>query len=99
MPDPVKPDLAFTPATLRAGRAMLGWTQPRLAEEAGVSVRTVKAVETTTSPGDDTETLRCRPATADRLRRALGRAGIGIARHGKVLAVTLDTDARRLRRR
>jgi transcriptional regulator with XRE-family HTH domain len=95
----VKPDRALTPATLRAARALLGWTQLRLATEAGVSVRTVKAVETAGSASGDTEPLRCRPATAERLHRALANAGIGIAWHGAVLAVTLDTGARRQRRR
>lgn len=99
MPAHVKRDRALTPASLRAGRALLGWTQAHLAERAGVSLRTVKSVETPASPPDDTEPLRCRPATADRLRRALGRAGVGIAWHGEVLAVTLDTGARRQHRR
>jgi transcriptional regulator with XRE-family HTH domain len=98
MSDHVKHDRALTPASLRAARALLGWTQPRLAEEAGVSVRTVKTVETASSSGD-TEPLRCRPATAERLHRALLRSGIGVAWHGAVLAVTLDTGARRHRRR
>ncbi len=99
MPDHVKRDRALTPATLRAARALLGWTQPRLAEEAGVSVRTVKTVETPASPSGDTEPLRCRPATSERLHHAFLRSGIGIAWHGAVLAVTLDTGALRHRRR
>ncbi len=98
MPDHVKRDRALTPAALRAARALLGWTQPRLAEESGVSVRTVKTVEMASSSGD-TEPLRCRPTTAERLHRALLRSGIGTAWHGEVLAVTLDTGARRHRRR
>jgi transcriptional regulator with XRE-family HTH domain len=95
MPEHVKHARALTPATLRAARALLGWTQPRLADEAGVSVRTVKTVEAAETPSGDTEPLRCRPATAERLHRALLRSGIGIAWHGAVLAVTLDTGARR----
>ena len=35
---------------LRAGRALLGWSQTRLAEMAGLSLPTVKRVETASGP-------------------------------------------------
>jgi len=48
---------------IRAARQALGWTQTRLAERAGVSPRTVYAVERGRS---------CRQATKRRILNALG---------------------------
>lgn len=36
----------ITPAQMRAARALLGWDQRRLAEEAGVSLPTIRRMET-----------------------------------------------------
>lgn len=41
---------AISAGQLRAARGLLGWTQTRLAEEAGVSAMTVKRAEGSGSP-------------------------------------------------
>ena len=66
------------PAQLRAARAILGWTQARLAEAAGVSLRTVKTLE---AEGEQTDLLPlpCRPATEARLRTAFEQRGVAFA--------------------
>lgn len=55
---------------LRAARALLEWSQDRLAEVSGVSVPTIKRLE----PGDGPITGRY--DTIDKLRRALEAAGV-----------------------
>jgi len=55
---------------IRAARALLGWSQSRLAEEAGVSVITVKRLEAAE------ETLPARYETVVRVVDALVAAGI-----------------------
>ena len=42
--------LAISAEQLRAARALLGWSQSRLAEKAGLSLPTVKRVETEQGP-------------------------------------------------
>ncbi len=77
MPKPVKPDPLSadnwpTPAQVRAARALLGWSQADLAAAAGVSPRTLKALELApelaAAPG--------RPMTLQRLIDALQAAGV-----------------------
>lgn len=59
---------AFTISQLRAARALLGWSQSELAERAGLSRRSVAAVELgATLPYD---------ATLEKILSALERAGI-----------------------
>lgn len=65
-------------AQLRAARAILGWTQTDLACASGVSVRTVKSLESPAAKAD-VAPLDCRPETAERLRLALERAGVTFA--------------------
>ncbi|MDP4024006.1 helix-turn-helix transcriptional regulator [Methylobacterium sp. NEAU 140] len=55
---------------LRAARALLGWSQERLAEASGVSVPTIKRLE----PGEGV--VRTRVQTLMKLRSALEAAGI-----------------------
>jgi len=54
---------------LRAARALIGWSQSKLAEEAGVSLPTVKRVETGVGP-------RVSDRTRWKLQEALEAAGI-----------------------
>jgi len=44
------PNLAIAGAQLRAARALLGWSQTELANQAGMSLPTVKRVETDWGP-------------------------------------------------
>lgn len=55
---------------IRAARALLGWSQARLAEEAGLSVITVKRLEASE------ETFGARFDTVLRVREAVERAGV-----------------------
>jgi transcriptional regulator with XRE-family HTH domain len=55
---------------IRAGRALLGWSQLVLAERAGVSPITIKRLE---ASGD---VLEARVATVEAVTRALERAGV-----------------------
>jgi transcriptional regulator with XRE-family HTH domain len=54
---------------LRAARSLLGWSQSKLAQRAGVSLPTVKRVETGTGP-------RVSDQARAKLQRALEAAGI-----------------------
>jgi transcriptional regulator with XRE-family HTH domain len=58
---PAKP--VIIPAQVRAGRAMLGWSQEQLADAAGVSLSTVRDVESERRPLDT--------SVSDDIRRAL----------------------------
>jgi transcriptional regulator with XRE-family HTH domain len=55
---------------IRAGRALLGWDQARLAEAAGVSVITVKRLE---AAGEE---LHAQFATVIKVKSAFERAGV-----------------------
>ncbi|UCI17864.1 helix-turn-helix domain-containing protein [Mesorhizobium sp. B2-1-8] len=55
---------------LRAARAVLGWSQERLAQASGVSLPTIKRLE----PGD--EPMRVRLETVEKLRVTLEAAGV-----------------------
>lgn len=67
------------PAQIRAARALLGWSRPDLAKAAGVSARTVAALELD-EPGER------RPATVDKVAAALEAAGIRFTRRGVELS-------------
>ena len=54
---------------LRAARGLLGWSQSKLAERAGLSLPTVKRVEINLGP-------RVSEEARNRLRRALESAGV-----------------------
>jgi len=62
-----KPDM-FTPAQLRAARALLGWSREDLAAAAGISVIAIKAFEN----GDSDPRI----STLSALRTAVIKAGV-----------------------
>jgi transcriptional regulator with XRE-family HTH domain len=55
---------------IRAARALLGWSQQRLAEEAGVSAITVKRLEASD------ETFQARFETVMKVKEAVEAAGV-----------------------
>ena len=59
----------LTVEQLRAARGLLGWSQSKLAERAGLSLPTVKRVEINLGP-------RVSEEARNRLRRALESAGV-----------------------
>jgi transcriptional regulator with XRE-family HTH domain len=61
--------LAIAAEQLRAGRALLGWSQTKLAKRAGMSLPTVKRVETERGP-------RVSKEARVALRRALELGGV-----------------------
>ena len=60
----------LTAAQIRAARALLGWSQPALAKESGVSLPTIVRMESPLGPG------RSSAANVDAVQRALERAGV-----------------------
>ena len=58
----------MTPGQSRAARRLLGWSQTRLAKEAGLGVSTVADFER--------ERRMVSPEAADKLQRALEAAGV-----------------------
>ena len=60
----------LTAAQIRAARALLDWTQPDLAREAGLSLPTIRRMEGAMGPG------RSSAATVDAVTRALEAAGV-----------------------
>ncbi|MCJ2068523.1 helix-turn-helix domain-containing protein [Methylobacterium sp. J-030] len=62
---------------LRAARALLGWSQERLADASGVSIPTIKRLE----PGEGL--VQTRVDTLDKLRRALEAAGVEFTNGGE----------------
>ncbi|WP_448150993.1 helix-turn-helix domain-containing protein [Labrys miyagiensis] len=69
---------------LRAARALLGWSQDRLAEASGVSLPTIKRLEPGAGP------LSTKVETMDKLQRALETAGvIFVAENGEGAGVRL----------
>jgi transcriptional regulator with XRE-family HTH domain len=62
---------------LRAARALLAWSQQRLAEESGVSLPTIKRLE----PGDGA--LSTKVETMEKLQIALERAGVEFTNSGQ----------------
>jgi len=59
----------ITPRQSRAARALLGWTQETLADEARVSLTALKRLESESG-------LRVHEGTCDQVRRAFEAAGI-----------------------
>lgn len=60
----------LTSAQIRAARALLDWTQPKLAEVAKLSVPTVRRMESARGPSASTA------ANVDAVRRALEAGGV-----------------------
>ena len=76
--------MSLTSEQLRAARALLRWEQRNLAEASGVSLPTVKRLET--QPGE----LAAQERTVVELRKALEKAGIEfIAENGGGAGVRL----------
>lgn len=61
----------MTSAQMRAARAMLDWSQAKLAEESGVSVETIKRLERMEGAIAATKV-----ATIDAIEKALVKAGV-----------------------
>ncbi len=59
-----------TAAQIRAARALLGWNGARLAEAAGVSLQTIRRMESELGPG------RSSAANVSAVQRALEDAGV-----------------------
>jgi transcriptional regulator with XRE-family HTH domain len=62
--------LKLSTGQVKAGRALLGWSQDRLADASGVSVPTIKRLEA------EGGVLGGRPDTVAKIRQALETAGI-----------------------
>jgi transcriptional regulator with XRE-family HTH domain len=62
---------------VKAARALLGWSQKELADEAHVSIVTVKRLEAKDGP------LQGRPETVDKILHALKAAGVSFFDGGK----------------
>lgn len=60
----------LTAAQIKAARALLGWSQPRLASASGLSLPTIVRMEGQQGPG------RSAAANVDAVQRALENAGI-----------------------
>lgn len=60
----------LTAAQIRAARALLDWTQPDLAREAGLSLPTIRRMEGAMGPGWSSA------ANVDAVTRALEAAGV-----------------------
>ena len=59
-----------TAAQIRAARALLGWNGSQLAEAAGLSLQTIRRMESDLGPG------RSAAANVDAVQRALEDAGV-----------------------
>lgn len=59
-----------TAAQIRAARALLGWSGAQLAQAAGVSLQTIRRMESDLGPG------RSSAANVESVRRALEAAGV-----------------------
>jgi transcriptional regulator with XRE-family HTH domain len=66
----------ITPAQMRAARALLGWDQRRLAKEAGISLPTIRRMET--SDGN----VRGNVDSLVKVVEALDRAGVTLLAEG-----------------
>lgn len=73
----------MTPAQCRAARALIGWTQQKLAEVSGISIATIRRFEAE----------RSAPTSANReaLRHALENEGIAFLAHDGVKLVSPPT--------
>lgn len=67
-----------TGAQIRAGRALLGWTQQELAKRAQISERTLRMVEGESSPYERTIAMLQEPLEAAGIVFLTTPAGIGV---------------------
>ncbi|MDP0926549.1 helix-turn-helix transcriptional regulator [Paracoccus onubensis] len=77
----------ITAQQTRAARALLGWTQEMLADEAKISLTALKRMESANG-------LRVFESTADQVRRALEAAGIVFINSGPHIGVMIDESRR-----
>jgi transcriptional regulator with XRE-family HTH domain len=68
--DQKKKIMNLTAAQLRAARALLDWTQPKLAKAAKLSVPTIRRMESDRGPSASTD------ANVEAVRRALEEGGV-----------------------
>jgi transcriptional regulator with XRE-family HTH domain len=74
--------MTVTRHQVRAARALLDWTQPVLAERAGIALATLKRFE---------KGLRQPvPATLDAIVKTLAKAGIVFTAHGRTIGVAIS---------
>jgi transcriptional regulator with XRE-family HTH domain len=78
----LKKNLAITAEQLRAARGLLGWSQSELAARAGLSLPTVRRVESETGP-------RVSDEARTRLKKALESAGVSFTQENEDLGVHL----------
>lgn len=74
---------------IRAARALLGWSQARLAEAAGVSVVTIKRLEASEQP------FHARDRTVAKVRAAVEAAGVSFPKDADGYAHRVQLRARR----
>jgi len=60
----------ITAEQIKAGRALLGWSQPQLVAASGVSLPTIVRMESSVGPG------RSSASNVDAVRQALEKAGV-----------------------
>jgi predicted transcriptional regulator len=63
-------NIVLTADQIRAARALLDWSQPKLAEASGLSLPTIRRMEGPIGPG------RSSAANVEAVRRALDEAGV-----------------------
>ncbi len=66
----------LTAAQIRAARALIEWSQPQLAEAAGLSHPTIRRMEGSLGPG------RSSAANVEAVKRALEKAGVEFITEG-----------------
>ncbi|MFI4974624.1 MAG: helix-turn-helix domain-containing protein [Caulobacterales bacterium] len=87
----IAPSSMISNLQIRAARALLGWNQQRLADEAGLSAITVKRLEASE------DTFQARFDTVVKIKEAVERAGVvfKVAEDGLIHGVSLRDPARR----
>jgi len=68
----------LTASQIKAARALVDWSQPRLAEASGLSMPTIRRMEGPLGPGRSTA------ANVEAVRRALEAAGVVFMEAGEV---------------
>ena len=84
-------DESLTSEHVRAARALLRWEQKHLAERSGISLPTIKRLETRPGP------LEAKQETRAAIRAALERAGVEFT-NGNAPGVRLNRKKRKVRR-
>ena len=74
----------ITRGQIRAGRALLGWSQEELSRQSGVSANTVKRIEKGNGP------IAARFQSIERLVDAFARSGLRFQNDETTISVTLE---------